>query len=109
MEPRDNYRHNLRFTPEQYATIRQDAEAYGMRISELIKSVYFNKRPQAPALHREDAQRIFVALTRIGNNINQIARQLNAGFAQGFNPAIEEARDALVALKHFAIGHHGHR
>ena len=107
-EDREKYRHNIRFTEGQHQQLTQDAEAYGMRIPDLIKAVYFEKRPARPAMHREDAQRVFAALTRIGNNINQIARQLNAGFRQGFNPTIEEMREAILAMKHFVIGSHGH-
>ena len=100
---------HVRFTDEEYARVHEDAEAYGKTDPEIIKSVYVSKNLARPVLNRDDAQRVLAALARIGNNVNQIARQLNSGFRQGFNPAIQEVRDAVVALRHFIMGYDGDR
>ena len=100
---------HVRFTDEEYARVHEDAEAYGKTVPEMIKGVYFGKNLARPVLNRDDAQRVLAALARIGNNVNQIARQLNSGFRQGFNPAIQEVRDAVVALRHFIMGYDGDR
>lgn len=86
-------RHNrshLRFTAEEYERLVTDAKTYGETIPNLIKAVYFKKKLPPPAMAKGDAERVLAALNRIGNNVNQIARQLNAGFREGFTPQLAD-------------------
>jgi hypothetical protein len=107
MNPSRLNRSHLRFSVEEYARLVEDAKVYGDSIPNLIKSVYFNKKLPQPAMSKDDADRVLAALNRIGNNVNQIARQLNAGFREGFAPQVAEMAEALRAIKTFVLGFRG--
>jgi len=107
MNPSRLNRSHLRFSAEEYARLVEDARVYGDSIPNLIKAIYFKKKLLQPAMSKDDADRVLAALNRIGNNINQIARQLNAGFREGFNPAVQEMAESLRAIKTFILGYRG--
>lgn len=102
-------RAHLRFSAAEYEEVVKDAKMLGMTVSSLIKTVYFQKKPLQSTFHNDDAKRILVELNRIGNNVNQIARQLNSGFRSGFTPAMDEILVLLAQLRTFASGACGHR
>ena len=100
---------HIRFTEKEYRKIIADAQTYRKTIPELLKAVYFRKKLRQPAMPPEDALRVHIELIRIGNNVNQIAKQLNSGFRQGFNPSVDEVRDDMRAVRHFVLGYDGNR
>ena len=100
---------HIRFTEKEYRKIIADAQTYRKTIPELLKAVYFRKKLRQPAMAPEDARRVHIELIRIGNNVNQIAKQLNSGFRHGFNPSVDEVRDDMRAVRHFVLGYDGNR
>jgi hypothetical protein len=109
MNPSRLNRSHLRFTADEYQRLVEDAKTYGDSIPNLIKAVYFKRKLPPPAMAKDDADRVLAALNRIGNNVNQIARHLNAGFREGFTPQVTEMAEALRAIKNFVLGFHGNR
>lgn len=98
---------HIRFTEAEYSQLLNDSEVYGETVPNLMKAVYFRKRLLQPIMNREDALQVLTALNRIGNNANQIARQLNSGFRQGFNSMVEELRNDIQSMKHYILGLRG--
>ena len=100
-------RANIRFSEKEYQRLQKDAHLYKRTIPILMKDVYFRKKLLQPAMGPDDARRVHVELIRIGNNVNHIAKQLNSGFRQGFNPSVDEMRDDIRAIRHFVLGFQG--
>lgn len=57
----------------------------------------------------DDRKKVLVSLSRLGNNINQIAREANSGYREGFNPDISEFLQELKLLRRFIGAAHGLR
>ena len=98
---------HVRFTEDQYSRIEDDARIYGKSIPELLRAAYFGSLPPRPAFSVEDAKRIVIAINRVGNNVNQVARHVNSGFRSGFAPMLDEIRAHLLAIRNFAVGLNG--
>jgi hypothetical protein len=98
---------HIRFSEVEYNQLLNDSEVYGETVPNLMKAVYFRKKLLQPVMNREDALQVLTALNRIGNNANQIARQLNSGFRQGFNQVVEELRNDIQSMKHYILGLRG--
>ncbi len=98
---------HIRFTEAEYSQLLNDSEVYGETVPNLMKAVYFRKKLLQPVMNREDALQVLTALNRIGNNANQIARQLNSSFRQGFNSTVEELRNDIQSMKHYILGLRG--
>ncbi len=68
------------YTEAENERLEQRAEAAGLSVAEFIRAATLNlKINSIPAANRD----AIVALNRIGNNINQVARSLNAGLVPG--------------------------
>jgi len=90
---------HIRFTQKQYEQLQKDCALYKQSIPERMKEDYFGKPPIQPFYPYEDALAHLTELKRIGNNVNQIARQINAGIREGFYPVVEKIYDAV--MEHF--------
>ena len=91
---------HVRFTPLEHRRISDEATLRGTTIPQLLKRCYFKGRPAAPLVAHKDARATVAELRRIGTNINQIARQLNAhGIAADVQQALAEAVEYLRSLR----------
>ena len=88
----------VRLTLEQHQRVKGDAKVLGKSIPDMLRDAFFKCQVVVPLLSADDAKGILVALTRIGNNINQIARRVNAGFGSGLDRAITGMTDEFGAL-----------
>lgn len=81
----------VRVTEIQKNKLMKDAKKCGLKLNPYIRRLIMGAAVQArpPAI----AQELYVEINRIGNNINQIARSVNAGIASP-----EDARQALFLL-----------
>lgn len=96
----------VRFSAEQFERIKGDARSFGQSIPELLRSAYFGRKKMMPRFSISDADRIVAAINRVGNNVNQIAKHLNSGFREGFQPLLEEAVLYFVGIKaEVTVGH----
>lgn len=98
---------HVRFTEEEYEGLLHDADVSGDSIPKLLKDSYFG-RPRLNPLMRHDDQIMLVGqVLRMGNNLNQIAKQLNSGFRAGFNEDFEEIRRMFTLLVTFLTSTYG--
>ncbi len=68
------------FSQAENSRLEQRAEAAGLPVAEFIRAACLNLQINSlPAANRE----AITALNRLGNNINQVARSLNAGLVSG--------------------------
>lgn len=67
----------FRLTEEELETANQLAEKYGMTVNALAKFMVLNLEAPASKMDREVIKDLNTQVGRIGNNINQIARQVN--------------------------------
>lgn len=89
----------VRFSAAQYERIKNDAINLGKSIPRLLRTAYFEGGVVSPIFSAADADRIMAALNRIGNNVNQIAKHLNSGFREGFEPLLEDVVTHLSAIR----------
>lgn len=81
-------------TPAELAAIDEAAETGDQTRAAFVRACALAARPQAkPARISADAIR---QLTSIGNNLNRLAKQANAGFVVSA-PAINAALDAVLS------------
>lgn len=69
----------LRLSDSEKKKLEQDATMAGLSKTDLLRSLIMGLtiKPRPPAELRE----LYIAINRIGVNINQIARKVNAGIA----------------------------
>lgn len=76
----ENYHFHLELTPEQYRMLCEKAKACGLTkrrfLTQFIEGKEVRPRPS------EEVQKLRREIHYIGNNINQIARSVNAGIAR---------------------------
>ena len=73
----DNHQVNIRVNEAEYAKIQASARIMGFTVPKYCKHLVMQSKLKEPKLADEEYHKIIVDLSRIGNNINQIARQLN--------------------------------
>lgn len=67
----------FRLTEEELETANKVAEKYGMTVNALAKFMVLNLEAPATKIDREFVKDLNTKIGRMGNNINQIARQVN--------------------------------
>lgn len=67
----------FRLTEQELETANQLAEKYGMSVNALAKFMVLNLEAPATKTDREFMKDLNAKMGRIGNNLNQIARQVN--------------------------------
>ncbi len=91
----------IRLSLAEQRRLATDAEILGKTAPEVMKDVYFGRAPTVPLLASADQQALMVALARIGNNMNQIARHLNSGGRPTFQAELTLTLRELTALRSF--------
>ena len=81
----------VRLNEEQYERLKRICDRTGLTASEVVRSalegVHLKERPYS------DIGRLYTEINHIGNNINQIARKMNAGL--GTKSDVQEVRFLL--------------
>lgn len=67
----------FRLTEQELETATQLAEKYGMSVNALAKFMVLNLEAPATKTDRKFMKELNTKMGRIGNNLNQIARQVN--------------------------------
>ncbi len=67
----------FRLTEQELETATQLAEKYGMSVNALAKFMVLNLEAPATKTDRKFMKELNTKIGRIGNNLNQIARQVN--------------------------------
>ena len=97
----------VRFSEDEYKKIKEDSKTLGKSIPTLLRTNYFKGKIESPTFIKEDAEKILTALSRIGNNLNQIAKKVNSGFREGFQDSLSKVIDDITTMKRFVGGGHG--
>jgi uncharacterized protein involved in exopolysaccharide biosynthesis len=89
-----------RWTPTEAARVKANAEAANVEWSEWIRAAALKRaaKPKTQAHgHQLDMVQIMAELNKVGSNINQIAKRLNAGNPVE-QPAVNGALQAVAQL-----------
>lgn len=70
---------SFRVATDEYAKIKEMANRAGISIPSLAKKATLNQEVKEQIIDRETGRQIIAALGKIGSNINQIAKKVNAG------------------------------
>ena len=89
---------HVRFTDVEIAALERDELVRGVSIPALLKEAYFSGRPTAILMSKEDQKAILTELLRQGNNLNQIARHLNAGIIANAKQELANIGRALTGM-----------
>jgi hypothetical protein len=92
----------VRLTPDERATLEELSSRSGLAAGAFMRAATFgNAGPRAqrrPPIDHVALRQLLGELGRVGNNINQIARSLNAGEAADM-PELKEAMSAYLVLR----------
>lgn len=98
---------HVRFTESELAMVKKMQEASGLSIPDLLKKALFRRTGfERPLFSKEDAERIMVELRRQGNNLNQIAKQINSGLMTGWSQSFNALVRGYVDLRHMISVNH---
>jgi hypothetical protein len=104
---KESYSAHVRLTEEEHRRLQDDSKLHGKSIPKLLKIVYFKGPRPSPLMSKEDQKVLIGQLGRLGNNVNQIARQVNSGFREGFNDDLEEVQRSFAQLMTFLTSTYG--
>ena len=92
----------LRLSNEEYIRAANDAAVTGRKMQDLVKDAYFQRRAQVSVLvSNDDYQKLMTALSKIGTNINQIAKYLNSGGRRLESSVFDYLKNELMQLSVF--------
>ena len=100
---------HVRMSPNEYKRILKDSQSLGLSIPDLLKESYFKNPPRKVLVSKDDLIILRKDLNRIGNNLNQVARKLNAGLMHGWSNTLELVLEEFETLKnqiHYGYGIH---
>lgn len=101
---------HVRFTEAELARIQRMQQATGRSIPDLLKGALLKRFDlERPLFSREDADRLLAELRRQGNNLNQIAKQINSGLMTGWSQSFNALVRGYVDLRHMISVNHANR
>jgi hypothetical protein len=91
---------NARMTTDEYLKVATNAETLGITIAQYIRKTCTGKSLPTKKINPLDRE-LFVQLSRIGNNLNQLTKVYNSGIRDPFNikEQLIELKDLLTFLK----------
>lgn len=91
----------VRFSEHEYNRLLKMKATTGLSIPDLLKKALFNRMDlERPLLSPDDVSKIMEELRRQGNNINQIAKQINSGLLKGWNHSFNSFVRAYQDIRH---------
>ncbi len=91
----------VRFSAEEYLILKKDELLIGKSIPWLLKTAYFKNGIAPPLLDAETRRAVRRELAYIGNNINQLAKNVNSGLISQVKDEVQEMLQAIRTLKSF--------
>ncbi|MEM8926734.1 MAG: plasmid mobilization relaxosome protein MobC [Bacteroidota bacterium] len=91
---------NVRMTAGEYVKVSTKAETLGISVADYIRKIGSGKSLPKKKVNPMDRE-LFVQLSRIGNNINQLTKVYNSGVRDPFNikEQLIEVKNLLQFLK----------
>lgn len=105
--PRKLNRTCVNFTNQEYTSIQKIKHHTGLSFPKILKNNLFQKKLEFTPFPHEESIKLYEQLRRIGTNLNQIAKKVNAGILEGFQPEIEHVAHELKTLRRFIVGRDG--
>ncbi len=91
----------VRMNPVEFKRLQKMIKATGISAPELFRRALFDRMDlERPLFTPEQAREFGVELKRQGNNINQIAKQINSGLMNGWSQALNGLVSGYVSLNH---------
>jgi len=94
---------HIRLTEDEYQALSQKAEVAGVSLSEWVRRAALEQ--EIPSPRSEIDVNLYKELTRIGININQLARAANTALNQGYCPTTspEQWQELYDLIKRLAL------
>lgn len=91
---------NVRMSAEEYLKVSSNAETLGISVADYVRKLGSGKSVPTKKVNPMDRE-LFVHLSRIGNNINQLTKIYNSGIRDPFNikEQLSEINGLLTFLK----------
>ena len=91
---------NIRLTAEEQVFVENQASYYGISVVEYVRKRALNKQLPKHALSPINRE-LLIELSRIGNNVNQLAKKSNQNFLGKyvFNRDLRELKEILNQIK----------
>ncbi len=98
---------HVRMSLSEYNKIKKDSETLGKSIPELLRKSYFDKPSTKVLVNKDDLSILRKDLSKIGNNLNQIAKRINSGLTYGWSDTLDlilEQFKTLTLQIHYDYG-----
>ena len=99
----------VKFSADEYEKINADANLAGITIPMLLKTAYFSGRRVRILMDKENQKDWYRELRHWGNNLNQLARKVNAGLMTGWYEEFQLVRTMLDRIEKLVVGTYGNR
>ena len=70
---------NFRLSPSEYLHVQEQADKLGVSVSTYCQVLALKTKLKAPKIAVEDSRKIAYELSKIGGNVNQLAKHVNQG------------------------------
>ena len=97
----DVRRTNVRLTEGEYVRLKRAEIESGKSMPWLLKTAYFHHGISGPTLDIESRKAVRRELAYIGNNLNQLMKQVHSGLISNVKSEVEEMLQAFRSLKSF--------
>ena len=89
---------HVRFTEKEYKKIENESRRLELSIPKLLKDAYFKRAPTKVLMGKKEVDIFRKDLNRIGNNLNQVARNINSGLLAGWCDSLDKILDEFRTL-----------
>ena len=97
------------FSPEEHALIMAASRTTGQTVPQLLRQAFFSGKPVSVLMTQEERERCIRELKSWGNNLNQLARRVNAGIMKGWQVEFDSVRWAIRNIEHRLVRIYGDR
>ena len=96
---------NIRMTVDDYIKVSDNAETIGLSVAEYVRRKTTERSLPKKRVSPLD-RKFFVELSRVGNNLNQLAKVVNSGIHEfSIQRQLEEVKTVLQYLKSNIANH----
>ena len=89
---------HVRLSDDELEQLEKDQYSRGMSIPDLLKEAYFKGRPTAILMTQEDRKMVLTEIARQGNNLNQLAKKVNAGIQESVQGDVSDIKRILTGI-----------
>tara|TARA_Y100000817_G_scaffold310967_1_gene302387 strand:- start:490 stop:834 length:345 start_codon:yes stop_codon:yes gene_type:complete len=98
---------NVKLSDQDYLRLYKQHQKIGRSMPSILRESWLNQIPTKVLLNTQEGERLIKEMNRLGININQIARRVNAGVGYGWNKGIQECAESLNAMKLMCMAAYG--